>query len=98
MDFSRRRMASICEPDERACRSTRASSAWGCRTEGDDLADAKRMAKEAIEAWLSVDRARSDEEQSLSGRVPMPRRAKIGIRVAPSENVIHIILEVRLGS
>ncbi len=27
----------------------------GCRTEGDDLAEAKRMAKEAIEAWLSVD-------------------------------------------
>jgi DNA-binding transcriptional MerR regulator len=27
----------------------------GCRTEGDDLAEAKRMAKDAIEAWLSVD-------------------------------------------
>ena len=26
----------------------------GCITEGDDLADAKRMAKEAIEAWLAV--------------------------------------------
>jgi DNA-binding transcriptional MerR regulator len=27
----------------------------GCRTEGDDLAEAKRMTKDAIEAWLSVD-------------------------------------------
>jgi predicted RNase H-like HicB family nuclease len=27
----------------------------GCRTEGDDLAEAKRMTREAIEAWLSVD-------------------------------------------
>ena len=27
----------------------------GCRTEGDDLAEAKRMTKGAIEAWLSVD-------------------------------------------
>ena len=27
----------------------------GCRTEGDDLADAKRMTREAIEAWLSVE-------------------------------------------
>lgn len=26
----------------------------GCLTEGDDLADAKRMTREAIEAWLSV--------------------------------------------
>ncbi len=34
----------------------------GCRTEGDDLAEAKRMTKDAIEGWLSVDerpRARS---------------------------------------
>ncbi len=27
----------------------------GCRTEGDDLAEAKRMTKDAIEAWMSVD-------------------------------------------
>lgn len=27
----------------------------GCRTEGDDLAGAKRMAREAIAAWLSVE-------------------------------------------
>lgn len=27
----------------------------GCRTEGDDLAEAKRMTKDAIELWLSVD-------------------------------------------
>jgi predicted RNase H-like HicB family nuclease len=26
----------------------------GCITEGDDLAEAKRMTREAIEAWLSV--------------------------------------------
>jgi DNA-binding transcriptional MerR regulator/predicted RNase H-like HicB family nuclease len=26
----------------------------GCRTEGDDLAEARRMTREAIEAWLSV--------------------------------------------
>ena len=26
----------------------------GCLTEGDDLAEAKRMAKDAIELWLSV--------------------------------------------
>lgn len=27
----------------------------GCRTEGDDLAEAKRMAKDAIDTWLSLD-------------------------------------------
>jgi DNA-binding transcriptional MerR regulator len=27
----------------------------GCRTEGDDIAESKRMAKDAIETWLSVD-------------------------------------------
>jgi predicted RNase H-like HicB family nuclease len=26
----------------------------GCITEGDDLAEAKRMTREAIEAWLAV--------------------------------------------
>jgi predicted RNase H-like HicB family nuclease len=26
----------------------------GCITEGDDLVEAKRMAREAIEAWLAV--------------------------------------------
>lgn len=34
----------------------------GCLTEGDDLADAKRMTREAIEAWLSV------SESARSGR------------------------------
>ncbi len=27
----------------------------GCLTEGDDLRGAKRMARDAIDAWLSVD-------------------------------------------
>jgi DNA-binding transcriptional MerR regulator len=39
----------------------------GCRTEGDDLAESKRMAKDAIEAWLSVDE-----------RPKMRSRARIG--------------------
>jgi len=28
----------------------------GCRTEGDDLVEAKRMTRDAIEVWLSVDK------------------------------------------
>lgn len=36
----------------------------GCRTEGDDLAEAKRMAKEAIDAWLSVSAPRKPQHQA----------------------------------
>ncbi len=36
----------------------------GCRTEGDDFAEAKRMAKEAIDAWLSVDAPRKGQRQA----------------------------------
>ncbi|HTP49800.1 MAG TPA: MerR family transcriptional regulator [Anaeromyxobacteraceae bacterium] len=39
----------------------------GCRTEGDDLAEAKRMAKEAIEAWLSVDESQKVRSRARPG-------------------------------
>jgi len=36
----------------------------GCRTEGDDVSEAKRMAREAIHAWLSVDAPRKSQRQA----------------------------------
>ncbi|HEY6003879.1 MAG TPA: MerR family transcriptional regulator [Anaeromyxobacter sp.] len=36
----------------------------GCRTEGDDLGEAKRMTKDAISAWLSVDAPRTARRQA----------------------------------
>ncbi len=39
----------------------------GCRTEGDDLAEAKRMSKAAIEAWLSVAEPRKARRRSRTG-------------------------------
>jgi DNA-binding transcriptional MerR regulator len=44
----------------------------GCITEGDDLAEAKRMTREAIELWLSVDAART------RGSLPTTRTARAG--------------------
>ena len=42
----------------------------GCLTEGDTLAQAKRMTKEAIELWLSV-----DEPERVGSRVTPPSRS-----------------------
>ena len=39
----------------------------GCITEGDDLAEAKRMTKEAIEAWLSVAKPEKARNRSRPG-------------------------------
>jgi DNA-binding transcriptional MerR regulator len=39
----------------------------GCVTEGDDLAEAKRMAKDAIELWLSVAEPQKARTRSRSG-------------------------------
>jgi DNA-binding transcriptional MerR regulator len=39
----------------------------GCRTEGDDLAEARRMTKEAIEAWLSVAVPRVPKRSARAG-------------------------------
>lgn len=39
----------------------------GCITEGDDLAEAKRMAKDAIELWLSVAEPQRARTRSRSG-------------------------------
>jgi DNA-binding transcriptional MerR regulator len=39
----------------------------GCLTEGDDLTDAKRMAKDAIELWLSVAEPQRARTRSRSG-------------------------------
>lgn len=39
----------------------------GCRTEGDDLAEAKRMAKDAIELWLSMDERPKARSRTRSG-------------------------------
>jgi DNA-binding transcriptional MerR regulator len=36
----------------------------GCRTEGDDLAEAKRMTRDAIGAWLSVDAPRKAQRKA----------------------------------
>jgi len=36
----------------------------GCRTEGDDVAEARRMAKEAIDGWLSVDAPRKTQHKA----------------------------------
>jgi predicted RNase H-like HicB family nuclease len=49
----------------------------GCRTEGDDLAEAKKMTREAIEAWLSVDeQPRRKRRSCVSGtRWPAPAAA-----------------------
>jgi DNA-binding transcriptional MerR regulator len=44
----------------------------GCITEGDDLAEAKRMTREAIELWLSVDAGRT------RGSLPKTRTARAG--------------------
>lgn len=39
----------------------------GCITEGDDLADAKRMAKDAIELWISVSEPQKARTRTRSG-------------------------------
>jgi len=39
----------------------------GCRTEADDLPEAKRMMKDAIDAWLSVDAPRIGQRQARAG-------------------------------
>ena len=39
----------------------------GCRTEGDGLAEAKRMARDAIEAWLSVDERPTAKKRARVG-------------------------------
>lgn len=39
----------------------------GCLTEGDDLADAKRMAKDAIDLWLSVAEPQKTRTRARSG-------------------------------
>jgi antitoxin HicB len=39
----------------------------GCVTEGDDLAEAKRMAKDAIELWLTVAEPQRTRTRSRSG-------------------------------
>jgi DNA-binding transcriptional MerR regulator len=39
----------------------------GCRTEGDDIAEAKRMAKDAIELWLSVDEQPKVRSRTCAG-------------------------------
>ena len=39
----------------------------GCRTEGDDLPEARRMTRDAIEAWLSVDERPTARSRSRNG-------------------------------
>ena len=39
----------------------------GCRTEGDDIAEVKRMTKDAIEAWLSVDERPKSRSRTRTG-------------------------------